>query len=233
MWLVLSTFLAILAGYSLPIRSDIESDKNGQVGSAFVYRMVINHRQSMEYVRLNKWPYYCEGVAAGETVEDCAINKRVGYEKGEVTADKRPVSNDDFNYDTNYVSRIFCYNADGSEAADCKNETGNEKKRYLVTFGDVDVRWITAKDLNASDKKVTPRDDLMYGFRQNFGIDSPAGYVVERVVDADAGITDAQVYNGWGTMVFSIPVTMWADIKLHNNCNKEFNGSCIIYLSVI
>lgn len=93
MWLVLSTFLAILAGYALPIRSDIAEKKEVPVAAAHIMKMAIKHRIAKKYVESYTWPNYCgspaydpyahsdsegEGTSPSKP-EECDEASRIGY----------------------------------------------------------------------------------------------------------------------------------------------------------
>ena len=234
MWLVLSTFLAILAGYSLPTRSDLSDQKDVPMAAAQVHRMIINHKTSLEYVKSRKWPYFCGGVdvSSGVTIEICENSDRIGYEADVITSEMvEDFKHESFVYDEeNYVSRIFCLNEDDTEAEDCLHVEGNDKKRFLVTYGDLHEKWISANDLTSSGGSgrlvVMPREDLLKGLGENFAHDTLAGYVRED----DEGV---HIINSWGTKVFTLLPWMWEYILSSDKCNEKFNGSCIIYMSAI
>lgn len=187
----------------------------------------------MDYVKSKKWPYYCGGaeVSDGVVLEECDDVDRIGYEAGLVTSDMvEDFKPDDFIFDEeHYISRVFCYNADGSEAEDCLYQEGNEKKRYLVTYGDLHEKWLSSSDWNTSGtdrREVAPRDDILRGLGENFASDTMAGYVRE---DSEG----AYIINGWGTNVFTFLPGMWEEIFNSGMCNKDFNGSCMIYVNAL
>lgn len=235
LWLVLSTFLAILAGYSLPVRMDIEEKKDLPVASAYLHRMIVNHKTAMEYVKKNKWPYYCGGIVPGdgEILTSCSEVDKIGYTPGVISADDI-VGYElvDFVFDeNNYISEIFCSNEDGTESDNCINESGNVKKRYLVTYGDLYDGWIMHKELDVTPvagtrQKVTPRDEILKVMGDIFPLDATVGYVME-----DSG--NAYILNSRGQSVFTFPAWMWNAVYGSDMCNKRFNGSCIAYLSLI
>ena len=231
MWLVLSTFLAILAGYFLPVRDDIAEKKDVPIASAHMMRMAVNQRIALNYVKMNKWPYYCAGASEGEVLTDCDDANKIGYSAGDVNPEEDYYQG--FNYDEGYTSRIFCYdesNADSEGNDSCA--IGVAEVRYLVTYGDLGSKWLTAPDLSESGGgsrvKVTPRGDVLKGFEKYFASEDTVGYVVE---DEDSG--KAYIINAFGKKVFDIPETMYDAMSGSNNCNKDFNGSCIMYLSKI
>ena len=233
LWLVLSTFLAILAGYSLPLRSDMGERRDVSIAAAHIYRMIVNHKIALWYVRTKRWPYYCgsASVSDGVVLEECDYSDRVGYSKGIITEGMvEAFKPQDFIFDEeNYISRIFCYNENGSEASDCVYEEGNKKKKYLVTYGDLHEKWLSSGDWSSAGGSriiVTPREYLLKGLGEHFADDAIAGYIRE-----DA--TGAHVINSWGMDVFTFLPAMWNEIFNSGKCNKDFNGSCLIYVNVL
>lgn len=228
MWLVLSTFLAILAGYSLPMRSDTPEKVNVPVASAHMSKMVINHRVALKYARKQKWPYYCAGAAEGDTVTECPPDKQIGFTPG-------TINHDDLTYyipegfvlSDEYISQIFCYNKDGSpETDECHDDTDNKRTRLLITYGDLHIRWLATQEIataGGTEKTVvTPNDDVIKAFRNHFGYDEWVGYIRENG-------EEREIINYQGTPVYTIPDDMWIDIS--NTCNAGYNGSCIAYVS--
>ncbi|MBR2922869.1 MAG: hypothetical protein IKC10_06090 [Alphaproteobacteria bacterium] len=227
MWLVLSTFLAILAGYSLPMRSDTPEKVNVPVASAHMVKMVINHRVALKYARKLKWPYYCAGTAEGDTVTECDPDKRIGFTPGSID----PEELDDyipngFVRSEEYTSQIFCYNKDESHADECHDVTDNPKTRLLITYGDLHIRWLATQEIataGGTEKTVvTPNDDVIKAFRNHFGYDEWVGYIRENG-------EEKEIINYQGTPVYTIPDDMWNEISA--NCNTNYNGSCIAYVS--
>lgn len=227
MWLVLSTFLAILAGYSLPMRSDTPEKLNVPVASAHMSKMVINHRVALKYARKLKWRYYCEGVAEGEIVTECPPDKQIGFFPGLI--DPEELDDDipeEFVLSDEYMSRIFCYDEDGTEATVCHDVTDNKRTRLLITYGDLHIRWLATQEIataGGTEKTVvTPNDDVIKAFRNHFGYDELVGYIRENG-------EEKEIINYQGTPVYTIPEDMWIDISA--NCNTNYNGSCIAYVS--
>lgn len=225
MWLVLSTFLAILAGYSLPMRSDTPEKVNVPVASAHMSKMVINHRVALKYARKLKWPYYCD-VAEGETVPPCPPNKQIGFDPGPID----PVElgyyiPEGFVLSDEYKSQIFCYE-DGSPVSVCHDDTDKKRTRLLITYGNLHIRWLATQEIataGGTEKPVvTPNDDVIKAFRNHFGYDEWVGYIRENG-------EEREIINYQGTPVYTIPDDMWIDIS--NTCNADYNGSCIAYVS--
>lgn len=231
MWLVLSTFLAILAGYSLPMRSDTPEKVNVPVASAHMVKMVINHRSALDYARKLKYPYYCEGVAEGTHVEGCDKEKRIGFESGLIEPEYiEAYVPTGFTYSDDYLSAILCLNEDNYEIT-CKNQEGVRKKRFLFTYGDLHEKWLSSNSLVAGEGSsakpdVTPNEDMIKAFWQHFGSDEYVGYIKEK--DGEVNIINYQ-----GIPIFTVPQAMWDYMSGSGSCNITYNGSCIAYVSVL
>ena len=99
----------------------------------------------------------------------------------------------------------------------------------MVTYGDLHEKWLSSGDWSSaggSRRIVTPREYLLKGLGEHFADDAIAGYIRE-----DA--TGAHVINSWGMDVFTFLPAMWNEIFNSGKCNKDFNGSCLIYVNVL
>lgn len=229
-WLVLSTFLAILAGYSLPMRSDTPEKMNVPVASAHMMKMVIQHRSAQNFIKKHRWPYWCADVTSGVT--SCDEKDRIGFGPGEIDwEDIKQYVPDGFLVDagtegTGYKSHIFCYNPDETPVDNCEESEGSSKIKYLVTYGDLHEKWLASQTLDSTgdDEKalVTPSDDMMRAFRNQFGYGEMAGYIREFE-------ETQEIINYQGVSKFTLPEDMWDELS--SSCT--YNGSCIAYVSVL
>ena len=129
-WLVLTTFLAILAGYSLPMRYDAYQRTDVPIASAHMLKMVVNHRTALSYGKHNKWPFVCVGGAIDAGVKKyCDKENQIGFDAGAITTDMVsayiPAG---FEFNDDYQSYILCFNEDGTLSDSCQNEAGQIKK---------------------------------------------------------------------------------------------------------
>lgn len=232
MWLVLSTFLAILAGYSVPMRSDAPEKMNVPVASAHMVKMVIKHRIALKYARNKKYPFYCENPSAGTA---CPNSQKIGFTAGLVEAsDVTNFINADLGYTFNnddYLSEIFCFDDDDTTLGDCTEFDDKAQKRYLITYGDLHEKWLSSNSLVAAGGGgakpiVTPNEDMIKAFREHFGYDEFVGYVVENG-------SNRNIINYQGRNIFTIPPAIWSVMDGSGICNKKYNGSCIAYVSVL
>ena len=238
LWLVLSTFLAILAGYSVPMRSDTDKLTDVPVASANMIKMVIKHRGALNYGKQNKWPFYCAEAQTDATgKKSCADDKQIGFDNGVISdEDIEPYVPREFVIDDEYISEIYCYDYDAAteelsdDVTPCSDTAGVKKKRFVVTFGDLHPKWLSSSDLVAGggsdEAEVMPNNDVMLSFRKYFGFNEYAGYVKEKA-------SGTYIINYQGVEIYKIPNNMYANWKSSGNCNSSFNGSCIAYVSML
>ena len=126
-WLVLSTFLAILAGYSLPLRSDTSEKVDVPVATASAMRMVVNHKVALNYLRKQKWPFKCTSTSCAEGGEcsECDITHQTAFGPGLIDFTSEGVNSGIFEPDENYKSLVLCYNQDGTSSADCFKDSSS------------------------------------------------------------------------------------------------------------
>ena len=128
-WLVLSTFLAILAGYSLPLRSDTSDKVDVPVATASAMRMVVTHKVALNYLRTQKWPFKCTSCAEGAECSECDITHQTAFGPGLIDFTSEGVNSGIFEPDENYKSLVLCYNQDGTLSDKCFKEESNNRSR--------------------------------------------------------------------------------------------------------
>lgn len=180
LWVVLTTFLAMLAAYVLPIREDTQKMLTVPVAQAKLSQMVVKQNAGKEYMKRNSWPYW--GNAENEYA------RRVNYHSGEIDVEACPgdsnnpsclpvgfVNNEDF------VTAVYCMNENltsiNSGADDCRKSEAVKNKRLLITYGAIPERWQTIDVDDAGNYTVIPSPDMMSALREQFASRIMAGYV--------------------------------------------------------
>lgn len=237
-WLVLSTFMAFLAGYALPLRSDTGNQLDVSIAKAHVMKMVINHKIVLKDLRFKKAPYACKIDPVPEG--GCPKEASITFTAGPVDYDgiSANAKTEEFNIDKdNYESFVFCFNDGGTEilddGADCNDSAIVSRKRYLVTYGDLDEKWLALRKEAVAgaggDDEISaeyvPKDDVMKALGEHFKDDSLIGYIF---VDDD-GI---HLINSMGLKIFTFGENMYAKMT-GVGCNENYNGSCIAYVSAL
>ena len=170
LWVVLTTFLAMLAAYVLPIREDTQKMLTVPVAQAKLSQMVVKQSAGKEYMKRRSWPFY--GDASNE------YERRVDYHSGEVNVTEHlPVG---FENNEDFVTAIYCMNealtSINAGADDCRKSEAIKNKRLLITYGAIPERWRT---IDADDNSVMPSPDMMGALREQFASRIMAGYVEE------------------------------------------------------
>ena len=169
-WVVLATFIAILYGFNLSVRSDMRQIYVEPQAEAAVSKIVLQHR-------------------AAEKFFNDKVAQHIGYSSGRVNVqtfeDFLPVGFDP-NYDddgkTYYITTMYCLDKNSDKlsaaAASCNAENS---LNYLITYGCVPQRW-------KSIKGGRPANDLVNAMRRVTGRGSNFGYT--QLVEADAEKND-------------------------------------------
>lgn len=215
-WVILATFLAMLASYTLSIRPDIREVTVEPLAEAQIERLVSKHKAGLAYV-------------ADHTPLPDAPTKQVTY-----VPNKQIAENEIDSYfslqinDKNYESWIFCSSkADRSKlyttSAGCDLE---DASRFLVTMGPIPPRWINLVT-------GTPNNDYMNAMRRVAGTRLGLGYAddSEGMIASINNKTNSEwiVKNQTNGMVF-IPYAITKFARFKTVCENEI---CLIYISGI
>lgn len=235
LWVVLATFLAALAAYVLPLRSDMTNVVDTPVAQAMMMKMVVKHKAGREYMLVNTWPHWCDGAVSSATEpakQQCAHLSKTGCNNG-ILADNLldrascptclPLG---FVNDASYRNVIQCVCNTGTESAPvykstascnsgCSQADGSISPtlRALLTYGPIPKRWLV-KDGDW----WKPSGDLSTAMRKHFGSSQIAGYLVQK-----SGAYYVRNYEGSD---FLIPTQF--EHYLDAQCNTS---PCFAYLS--
>lgn len=171
LWVVLTTFLAMLAAYVLPIREDTQKMLVVPVAQAKLSQMVVKQNAGKEYMRRAAWPFYGD--------ESNEYEQKVDYHSGEV--DVTPYLPVGFEDNEDFVTAIYCMNEDltaiNTGDDDCLKNEEVKNKRLLITYGAIPERWQTISVDDAGNYSVVPSPDMMEALREQFSARITAGYV--------------------------------------------------------
>ena len=205
-WVILATFLAVLASYTLSPRADIRQITVEPLAEAAVEKLVTKHKAARDYVKYRKKPY----VSNPPNVE---------YSPGVIA-------------DEDLDRQIFCMNEDMTvsygEQAQC---SVRKNKKMLVTYGVIPTRWI-----NQATELEEPNVDFMNALRNTveggtmFGYTAPvlAGTSTDknisgssvRIIDRDR----ADIY---------VPSAVVEDATFKEVCDLSKGWVCLVYLSSV
>lgn len=235
LWVILTTFLAMIAAYYLPVRADTEEKLTVPVAQAQLIQMVAKQKAAMQYMVEHSYPYYC---APGF---DCATNSNarriVNFTSGSIAAafadgSMATYMPKGFINNPNYTTRLYCMklnhsNNTYSNSSDCNRNADDETtttERALVTYGPIPERWQTLVT-EGETTYVRPSPDLMNAMRQQFTKQEIAGYVYD---DGNNLIIVNFEYT-----TFVVPSPMRTDGNGLKSCvdNPNNHGTCLVYLS--
>lgn len=187
LWVVLATFLAALAAYVLPLRSDMTNVVDTPVAQSMMIQMVVKHKAGLEYMKRHGWPFACpDGHSYTTNDKSCEEENMVTYSVGDIDNASSGLITFGFVNNTNYHNQIQCLCNNGTEAApvyaaaSCNGECVNNGQksqvlRGLLTYGPVPQHWLTYD----STGNVIPSGDLTTAMRKHFGSSQMAGYIVK------------------------------------------------------
>ena len=215
LWVVLATFLAMIAAYALPIRQDTQEAVTVPVAQARLVYMVAKQAAGEQFMKENAYPYY-----------STEAERDVNYTSGQISdADLDPYIAFGFVNSRDFVTAVYCMDKDltttQTGSGSCKKTDENKLQRLLITYGAIPERWQSVTE----DGDITPAPDMMQALRQQFGIKDMAGYVVR-----EGG--KMYVVNYEGTR-FEVPQPVANNTNMAhyglNNCLNDY-GTCLAYM---
>ena len=216
-WVVLTTFLAMIAAYILPIREDTDKLVNTPVAQARLMQMVVKQKAGKQYMKENQKPYKNE----------------IEYETGKIDAaemaDYLPhgfINNDE------YTTVIYCLDEDmatirAGEGA-CRKVGSETVVKVLITYGPIPEKWqaiFAEGEGEGVTYDIKPSQDMINAFRSHFGVTEMVGYTIVE----DASI---KIVNYEGTK-FDVPAVIANDTE-HSSyslreCIDEYT-TCLAYM---
>lgn len=235
-WVILATFIAMLAAYSIPAREDIRKVTVEPLAEAQVAKMVTKHRAAVTYANMNIPPNtpannvtFKLGVLAAAQIDKY---KPYGYI---------------LDY-TNYPSYIYCISPDWktvyNTVAQCDDPLTS---RFVITYGVIPQRWLNVESgmptndyINAMMTTVNSKTRFGYGKYINASDTISYDYYVDSIRKSYSGKELTGPLNisqspmkivGREDAHAYIPAAIVTNLGLTSKCA---NGKyCLIYLSSI
>lgn len=223
-WVILATFLAMLASYTLAPRSDMREVTVEPLAQAELGKFFVQQKAGYDYVRLHKPPFtgskkynnYSPGVIAESTLRN---HMPFGY----VLSGQ-------------YTTQIFCLNEDmTAELTGGPNGPCNEPNshRLMVTYGPIPERWV-----NLSVTPEQPNVDFMNAVRTMAYAGEIVGYTA---YDADAAFDDfsnlssskIRIVDGRGIYEAFVPVGVLHNATYKSVCNMDDDLVCLVSVTAI
>ncbi|MBE6444081.1 MAG: hypothetical protein E7020_05395 [Alphaproteobacteria bacterium] len=221
-WVVLTTFLAMIAAYILPIREDTNKLVNTPVAQARLMQMVVKQKAGKQYMKENQWPYF-----------STQAEKKVNYTTGVITADKMAnylphgfINNDE------YTTVIYCLDEDmttirtGEDA--CRKVGSETVVKVLITYGPIPEKWqaiFAEGEGEGVTYDIKPSQDMINAFRSHFGVTEMVGYTI-----VEDGLIKIVNYEG---TKFDVPAIIANDTEYSgyslSNCIDDYT-TCLAYM---
>ena len=223
-WVVLATFLAILASYTLSPRSDYRKVAVEPVAEAQVAKLVTKHNAAFEYVKFRKYPY-------------TSGRRQLDYDTGIIPDDEiTPYLPYGHENDENFTSQIFCmdefmevaYDSVGSADNPCADR---HNKRRLITYGPIPERWLN--QLSGLDR---PNTDYMNAVRNTVDEGEMLGYTANgdsSVSNDNPSGSAVMIVDRMGSKMYYIPKAIVNDPDFKSVCDLTKNKVCLVYMSGI
>ena len=226
-WVILATFLAMLASYSLSSRSDIRELTVEPLAESHVAKLITKHKMADIYVEQHK-PQFGDEFQQVTYVPNKQIPEEDGSEEDGL--DTIYLNNGVQTNDKTYQSWIYCTNnitnKNYDEPADCDRL---DTSKYLFTMGPIPRRWINLVD-------GTPNVDYLNAMRKLGGEKIGLGYI-DNVKNIEIlNPEDNETHSSWGIRnqtkkVLFIPRSITTDGDAFKRLCIE--NICIIYVTGI
>jgi len=139
-WVVLATFLAILASYTLSPREDVRKLTVEPLAEVYIAKMVTQHEAALSYVNYRKKPYTTTN---RNEFAPIALDKGLLNNDLDDTENYFPVGH---SYTGEFFSKIYCMDETAENALSivnvpdaCQNK---KNKKAVVTFAPIPLRWL-------------------------------------------------------------------------------------------
>ena len=201
LWVVLATFLAMIAGYYLPLRHDTQDIVNVPVAQAKLVQMSAQHKLILTWLKQQAYPYKCYIKKNGGWTNSSSCHQEEIDDEGRghvPYASNFPILKDgeegtcanlnnlicleensfskgfDFQYSQEYQSFVVCFKEDRQTlTASCDRSSTNKTARLLLTYGPIPEHWRSY----TSDGNFRPSADFMNAMRAQFSPKEMFGYV--------------------------------------------------------
>lgn len=217
-WVVLTTFLALIAAYFLPIRPDTQEMLTVPVAQARVMQMLVKQEAAKRYMEERAYPFF-----STET------ERKVDFATGELNVENYLPKG--FINSEEYITALYCMNEGmtviNTGTDGCYRGNGIKTERLLMTYGRIPEKWSIISNISSGggDYDIIPSPDLMQALRRHFGKREMVGYTIE-----EGGKTYVVNFEG---RKFEVPQKVMNDEIVTwtlKDCIDEYK-SCLVYMS--
>lgn len=224
LWVVLTTFLAMIAAYFLPIRQDTHEMLTVPVAQARLIQMVAKHAAGKEFIRRNSWPYCGIPHDSSLCSAENEIMRDVGFKTGRLDDKTGFETVLPYGFVDNQAIGTYIYCMNVNEAKEpttlvnnCRKSEDAPIKRLLVTYAPVPERWRTTAE--GGGYAAQPSVDMIQAFREQFGVKTMAGFVDRR----DGSV----VVVNYEDRAFDVPHAVAPDLE---SCLNDYH-SCLAIMT--
>lgn len=226
LWVILATFLAVLASYTLSVRPDMRAVTVEPVAEATLGKFLAQHKAALKYIKYQK-PPYTSGFQSGD-------KKSVNFTAAVIDEDE--LQNEmayGFYLSGEYTSQIFCMTPDMKSALAVTDPCNDASaRRMVVTYGPIPQRW-----LNTRANYDQPNSDFMAAMRKMVNGGEYCGYIAPvRDIDGDGNNPSdsaVRLADRSGTAGIFVPQAIVDDADFKSVCDLADNKVCLVYMSSI
>lgn len=222
-WVVLATFLAAIASFTLAPRDDIRKVTVEPLAEAHVAKLINKHKAASKYI-YSKMPY---ATNMAEDIPNLINNDNIIAFAGAF-----------YNDDENYYSQMFCLSEDwktaSSNAADCDDI---HHDRFIITYGRIPYRWLNQRNEDVE----MPTTDFLNAIYNIVGKGGRMGYTViidpNSALEFDENKSHSPVGIKLRDETISIPLAIVNDTTFKTICDVISSGgsatgkTCLVYLN--
>lgn len=228
-WVILATFLAMLASYSLSVRPDMREITVVPVAEATLGKFMAQHKAAKKYAIYHRGINNCTKEGEEEKHYLCYDNNIMFNGYGEIALENYLEFGQEL--DGRYKTQIFCLNIQLNTIVQCAS---SDVRRFVVTYGEIPERW-----QNSNSETFQPVSDFLNAMRNMTDAGEEFGYMVkatnEEINDTENNPSgsDFRLVGRMGNEIIFVPSAILGQSDFRSSCIDEdgTNAKCIVYIS--
>ena len=224
-WVILATFMVALYSFNLAYRADIRSVEVEPIARALISKMIIKQQAAGRYMRGNTPPFASTTDSQGNKISSDTVTYSAGILTSQQLRPSEGVTFLPYGYkdDGTVTTEIYCVDKENHDSAkDCASQ---DARRYLITYGPIDARWINRKS-------GRPGNDLLSAMNNVMGNTITFGYtVIPEDVHPDTG--DIQGIVSRENVQIYIPNYIYRNGEYAKACGNKDTAAeyCLVYIT--
>ena len=217
-WVLLATFIAMIASFNLPARNDAKELLVEPLAAAHISKIATVHRAALKYIEENSPPKINSTIMSysnGQAIPNARIEEYLPY--GAII-------------DPDYTSRVYCMRkSDYSAIANCQGDA-TAVLRVVITYGFIPQKWMNTSTGG-------PNNNYLSAMHNVVASGVPLGYVDLNTTDPNRyGGSELEI-RGRSDSLVPIPNAIGRDSYFGRNCNPnmadESSPYCIAFSSTL